>query len=95
MARHHRRTMWVLEYVNGHELFGRFEGHWTRTTDIDVAALWASHGEADNARQALLSEASDRLRRDDQAHRFWFDIHGGVVAIREVEIITRVVDHAA
>jgi len=86
------RRLWVLEYVNGHQFIGRFDGHWTRTRDLDAAALFSSKGEADNARQALLQEATDRISATGlRAIDMWWDFAGGLVVISEVEQITRLV----
>lgn len=89
--RESRRTFWVLEYVNGQQFIGRFDGHWTRTRDLDVAALFTSQGEAENALQALLTEADDRLGQDDKVRpaQMWWDFKGGMVVVSEVEQITR------
>ncbi len=86
-----RRVLWALEYVNGRCFIGRFNEHWTRG-GLQSAALFPSPDEADQARQALLTEANDRIGQQPHADQFWWDISGGLVLTREVEIVTRVVD---
>lgn len=90
------RNMWVLEHVNSRQFFGRFNGHWTRTGDLDVAAIWSSPGEAENALQALKQEAADRLAKAKEhwPSQMWWDVHGGLVVVREIEVITRLVEPA-
>ncbi len=88
-----RRRFWVLEYVNGRQFLGRFNDRWTRTSDLDVAALFSSAAEADNARQALLQEAQDRVNQSSTSWPapMWWELHGGLVAVTEVEQVTRCV----
>lgn len=86
------RRLWVLEHVNTRQFIGRFDGRWTRTGDLDVAALFASPGEAENALQALLQEAYDRIHQTTpRAIPMWWDLAGGRVVVSEVEQITRLV----
>lgn len=86
------RRFWVLEHANSRSFIGRFDSHWTRTQDLDVAAMFTSVGEAEQARQALLQEAADRCSRaqDNWPAQMWWDIHGGAVVIRAVEQTMRV-----
>jgi hypothetical protein len=91
-----KRRMWVIEQVNSQTFIGRFDGRWTRTCDLDAAALWQSRGEADNAFQALLAEASDRCAnaKEHWPSQFWWDLYGGLTLIREVVQTTGVVESA-
>ena len=86
------RSLWVIEHVNNQSFIGRFDGRWTRTYDLDSAALWHSEGEADNARQALLAEALDRVNnsKEQWPSDFWWDIRGGLVVVTEVSQVTTI-----
>lgn len=87
------RRMYGLLHVNSQQWLGRFNSHWGRTYDIDAAGLWASHGEADLALQALLQEAADRTARSREQWptQFWWDVHGGLVTVERIDVITRFV----
>lgn len=84
-----KKELYGLFYVNGQQWIARAYEHWGRTKDISAAALFATEGEADCARQALLQEAEDRVVAGTPSLPFWYDIKGGVVTIEPVEIVTR------
>jgi hypothetical protein len=84
------RSLWVIEYINGQQFIGRFDGR-SRTSDLDSAALWHSKGEAENALQALLAEAADRVARSkEQGRRICGGACGGMTVVREVRQVTSI-----
>lgn len=88
MSEKSRRLFWALEYVNGRQWIGRFNDYWTRG-DIGAAQLFDALEVAESALQALLQEAKDRVSKSEATWpaQFWFDIHGGLVRVVEVERI--------
>ena len=84
-------SRWVIEYVNGHQFVSRYADHWALTRELSAATLFRSGHEADKARSALWQEADDRLARSKEhlPAQIWWDVRGGLLAIQEVEIVTR------
>lgn len=89
------KTFWALEYINGQQFIGRFNQHWTRGSSLAGAALFETKDEAEQALQALRQEAEDRINRQPHAAQMWWDIHGGLTVVREVEQALRVLEPEA
>jgi len=80
----------VLHHVNSGHFIRRCEGYWTRVRNLGAAEMFDQRGHAESALQALLQEAGDRVANKERwADQMWWDLHGGLVVVQEIEITAR------